>query len=97
MNTPLAVSLHLGSISSGRPGSVSPLAAKTTPTPETKGGTKEGEGQGGAFRQLVGLKGTYTFFGVSFFFPYVVDPASQRFLINRGSCVPEEPLCCYNS
>ncbi len=32
-----------------------PLAAE--PTPETQGGTKEGEGAKGAFRQLVGLKG----------------------------------------
>lgn len=32
-----------------------PLAAE--PTPETRGGTKEGEGAKGAFRQLVGLKG----------------------------------------
>lgn len=43
----------------GRSGSVLPLAAK--PTPETQGGTKEGEGSKGAFRQLVGLKGAYTF------------------------------------
>lgn len=34
---------------------MSPLAAKQTP--ETQGGTKEGEGAKGAFRQLVGLKG----------------------------------------
>lgn len=36
-----------------------PLAAE--PTPETQGGTKEGEGSVGAFRQLVGLKGAHTF------------------------------------
>lgn len=35
-----------------------PLAAE--PTPETQGGTKEGEGSAGAFRQLVGLKGACT-------------------------------------
>lgn len=40
-----------------RPGSMPRLEAGVTPTPETKGGTKEGEGAGGAFRQLVGLKG----------------------------------------
>ncbi|CAM9640745.1 unnamed protein product, partial [Hapterophycus canaliculatus] len=44
--------------STSRSGSVSPLAAK--PTPETQGGTKEGEGATGAFRQLVGLKGAST-------------------------------------
>ena len=40
---------------SSRSSSVPPLSAK--PTPETQGGTKEGEGAKGAFRQLVGLKG----------------------------------------
>ncbi|CAM9524143.1 unnamed protein product [Ectocarpus sp. 12 AP-2014] len=43
-----------------RPGSIPRLEAGGTPTPETKGGTKEGEGAGGAFRQLVGLKGAST-------------------------------------
>ena len=38
-----------------RPGSLAPLSAE--PTPETQGGTPEGEGTGGAFRQLLGLKG----------------------------------------
>ncbi|CAM9729275.1 unnamed protein product, partial [Ectocarpus fasciculatus] len=45
---------------STRPGSIPRLEAGVTPTPETKGGTKEGEGKGGAFRQLVGLKGAST-------------------------------------
>eukprot|EP00904_Undaria_pinnatifida_P013173 jgi/Undpi1/8987/HiC_scaffold_26.g11448.m1 len=41
-----------------RPGSLAPLSAE--PTPETQGGTPEGEGTGGAFRQLLGLKGAST-------------------------------------
>lgn len=42
--------------STTRPGSVSPIWA----TKETQGGTPEGEGAGGAFRQLLGLKGAST-------------------------------------